>query len=423
LNIEIINTGTELMVGSSLNTHHQWMARELYQAGYLVTRQTTVADHGPSIQAAAREALGRADLILITGGLGPTSDDLTRELIAALLGKKLSLDNSVLERIAVFFRERKREVPPSTRVQALVPEGALVLANACGTAPGLAMECHPNPCRTDGLPALLIMLPGPSRELQPMFREQVLPLVKRKYALDQPISACVLRTTGLGESVIEERIGPVLAPLVPKGLELGYCAQIGQVDLRLIGRGARAQEVVREAETIIRQELGQAIYGMGETLLESEVVRLLTEGGQTLSVAESCTGGLVSHRITNVPGASKVLLAGFVTYSNEAKEKLLGVRGELIRDHGAVSDAVARAMAEGALRRTGSNYAVAVTGIAGPSGGSEAKPVGTVYIGLAASDETRVVRQFNPIDREAFKRVTSQQTLDLLRRKILTATP
>ncbi|HOW65421.1 MAG TPA: competence/damage-inducible protein A [Candidatus Paceibacterota bacterium] len=419
MNIEIINTGTELMLGSTLNTHHQWLARELFQAGYLVTRQLTVADDGPSIQEAAREALGRADLILITGGLGPTSDDLTRELIAALLGKKLALDESILDRISSFYQDRQRALPPSTRVQAMVPEGARVLTNHYGTAPGLAMECQPNPYRKDGRASLLILLPGPPRELHPMFQEQVLPWVKQKFVLNQPFFARILRTTGLGESSIEEKIGPVLTGLVSEGLELGYCARIGQVDLRLIGRGVRAQEVVGEAEAIIRRELGDAIYGVGEVLLESEVVRMLTEKRQTLSLAESCTGGLIAHRITNVPGASQVLLAGFVTYSNTAKTQFLGVPDEIIRAHGAVSEAVARAMAEGARQHAGSDFALAVTGIAGPAGGSAAKPVGTVFIALASRDETRIVRQFNPLDRESFKLMVSQQALNMLRKKIL----
>jgi nicotinamide-nucleotide amidase len=416
LNIEIINTGTELMLGGVLNTHHQWLAQQLYLAGYVVSRQTSVPDDGRAIQDAIRDALGRADLVLTTGGLGPTSDDLTRDLIAALLGKKLSYDAEVLKHIEHFYTDRKREIPVTTRVQAAVPEGARVLANAHGTAPGLAMEVDPNPFRPGAGASLLVLLPGPRRELKPMFREQVLPLIQMRFPLEQPFAARILRTTGLGESAIEERISPRLRLLVEQGLELGYCAQVGQVDLRLVARGDRAGTLVSEGECILRDELGPAIFGEDEATLEAIVVQRLTALNQTLALAESCTGGLIAHRITNVPGASRVLLAGLVTYSNEAKQTLLGVQTDTLAQHGAVSEAVAREMAVGALVRSGSDIALAVTGIAGPGGGSPTKPVGTVFIGLATHQTTEVIRQFNPVDRETFKFATSQQALNLLRR-------
>jgi nicotinamide-nucleotide amidase len=418
LNIEIINTGTELMLGGVLNTHHQWLARQLYLQGYFVSRQTAVPDTGPVIQAAVKEALSRADLIITTGGLGPTSDDLTRELVASLLGRKLVLEERVLRPIEAFYAARQRPTPPTTRVQALVPEGAQVLLNAHGTAPGLVIEVDPNPFRAGQSSSLLVMLPGPTRELRPMFSEQVLPLLRQRFPLNQPFAAQTLRTTGLGESVIEERIGPRLAELVQDGLELGYCAQVGQVELRLIGRGARANALVTQAESIIRQELDIAIFGQGDDLLETVVVRKLTEKHKTLALAESCTGGFLAHRITNVPGASAVLLAGWITYSNEAKQRLLGVRSETLAQHGAVSEATAREMAEGVRERLGTDYALSVTGIAGPAGGSEAKPVGTVFIGLATPEKTEVIRQFYPVDRETFKFAASQQALDLLRRAL-----
>jgi nicotinamide-nucleotide amidase len=209
-----------------------------------------------------------------------------------------------------------------------------------------------------------------------------------------------------------------LQPLVEAGLELGYCARPGQTDVRLAARGSDAERIVREAEEIVRAKLGEHLYGVEEEELETVIVRLLTERKETLALAESCTGGLVAHRITNVPGASAVLLAGCVTYSNKAKQKFVGVKAETLEQYGAVSEPVAREMAEGVREKTGADYALSVTGIAGPAGGTEAKPVGTVFIGLAGPFRTIVVRNFNPVDRETFKHMTTQQAMELLRRKV-----
>jgi nicotinamide-nucleotide amidase len=207
--------------------------------------------------------------------------------------------------------------------------------------------------------------------------------------------------------------------LVGKGLELGYCARPGQVDVRLAARGVGAERLVREAELVVRSQLGPYLYGTEEDELETVVIKLLAERGQTLGIAESCTGGCLAHRLTNVPGASAVLLAGFVTYSNQSKQDLLGVRSAALVSHGAVSEQVAQEMAEGARRKIGADYALSVTGIAGPAGGTPTKPVGTVFIGLSMPAETVIERHFNPLDRETFKQVTVQQALELLRRKVL----
>lgn len=410
MNVELINTGSELMLGRVLNTHQQWLCRRLADLGYVVTRQVAVPDTGRDIEQAVREALARADLIITTGGLGPTSDDITRDLIAQLLGRKLHKDASIVRRIEQFFISRKRPMPASTRVQALVPEGALVLTNANGTAPGLAIRIENG--------KWLVMLPGPPRELRPMFNEQVVPLLKRELPLAEEYVCQTLRTTGVGESIAEEKIGGLLRPLLADGLELGYCARIGQVDIRLVGRGERGKKLVADAETVVRGQLGPNIFGENDDELEAVVVRLLTERKQTLALAESCTGGGIANRITNVPGASAVFLASFVTYSNAVKERVLGVRAETLAAHGAVSEAVAIEMAEGARHRTGADFALSVTGIAGPTGGTEGKPVGTVFIGFASAAGVLAVRQFNPFDRETFKYATATQALELLRRKL-----
>jgi nicotinamide-nucleotide amidase len=416
MNVELINTGTELMLGRVLNTHQQWLCRRLADLGYGVTRQVAVADSSREIEQAAREALGRADLIVTTGGLGPTSDDLTRECLARMLGRPLREDLGARARLEDFFKERGRAMPERARVQAMAPDGAVVLPNAHGTAPGLALEVAPNRFRDGGRPSWLILLPGPTRELRPMFNEVLAPLLARVLPPPGAFVCRTLRTTGIGESLVEEAVAGPLQDLVKAGLDLGYCARPGQVDVRLAATGARAREWVDEAERIVTGLLGPRIYGAGEEELEAVVVRRLTSQGKTLALAESCTGGCIAHRVTNVPGASAVLLAGLVTYSNEAKRKFLGVQAETLARHGAVSEAVALEMAQGARFQTGADYALSVTGIAGPAGGTGAKPVGTVFVGLAGPFSTLVERYFNPYDRETFKQVTAQQALDLLRR-------
>ena len=411
------------MLGLVLNTHSQWLARQLADAGYSVTRQIAIPDTAPAIQQAVRESLARAEFVIVTGGLGPTSDDLTRDLIAGLLGKKLRLDAAVLSRLEAFFAQRGRPMPASAKVQAQVPDGALVLENPNGTAPGLAMEVNPNPFRADGKPGWLVMLPGPPREMRPMFTNLVLPLVRQKFPLTTDFACLTLRTTGVPESLVEEKISGPLAPLIGAGLELGYCAHSGSVDVRLAMRGDSARELVAQGEAIVRERLGTQIFGTQDEQLNAVVVRLLTERGQTLVLAESCTGGHIANRITDVPGASAVFLCGLVTYSNEAKQNLLGVRAETLAQHGAVSEPVAREMARGARERFHADYAIAVTGIAGPDGGTADKPVGTVFIALATPRHTFVINPVNRFDRETFKQVTSQQALDLLRRVLLERSP
>ena len=416
MRIELINTGTELMLGRTLNTHQQWLCRRLADLGYQVSRQVAVPDTGADIQQAVRESLGRADLIIVTGGLGPTSDDLTRDLIAQLLGRPLHEDTAVLAHIAEFFARRGRPVPAGNEVQALVPEGAQVLWNPLGTAPGLALEVNPNHFRPDGKPSWLIMLPGPPHELHPMFTELVAPLLREKLPLMEAFASRTLRTVGLGESALQAQIAAPLQPFVAAGLELGYCAHAGQVDVRLAARGAGAAELVAKGEETLCEIVGASIFAEGDASLEAVVVRLLTEQKRTLAVAESCTGGCVAHRLTNVPGASEVFLSGLVTYSNEAKQRFLGVQAETLAQHGAVSEAVVREMAEGARRVTGVDFALAATGIAGPSGGTEQKPVGTVLLALAGDFPTVVRQHLNLWERETFKQVTANQALEMLRR-------
>jgi len=416
MNVEIVNTGSELMLGRVLNTHQQWLCRRLADLGHVVTRQVAIADTGSEIQKAVREAFGRADLIITTGGLGPTSDDLTRELIAELLGKKLIANKEVLAHIENFFTKRGRPRPQKTDVETLVPEGAEVFLNQTGTAPGLAMEIG-NGKLEMGNSQWLLMLPGPPRELRPMFDTFVVPLLKREFA-DEIFVCRTLLTTGIGESRVQEFVEADLQPLVARGLEVGYCARPGAVDVRLVASGAAAENLAAEAEAVVQRILGENIFGRDDEEIEQVVVKLLRQKQKTLAVAESCTGGLLANRITDVPGASEIFLGGMVSYANAAKEKFLGVRAETLAAHGAVSEAVAREMAVGARGKFGSDLAIAMTGIAGPAGGTPEKPVGTVFIALASAAGVEVKKFLNVWDRATFKQVTATQALEWLRRTL-----
>jgi len=415
--VEIVNTGSELMLGRVLNTHQQWLCRRFADLGWPCTRQTAVPDTGAAICEAIAEALKRADWVVTTGGLGPTSDDITRDLVAGMLGKRLFLHEPSLENIRTFFTARKRPMPPSVAIQAQVPEGAIVIPNHHGTAPGLVIPVEAGRYRERE--SRLIMLPGPPRELRPMFDQQIIPRLQEWAPTPSDYRCLTLRTCGLGESWVEERLTPTLPPLLARGLEIGYCARTGEVDVRLAAIGPGARALVKEAEQEVFRLLGDHVYGQDDALLEEVVVRRATECGVRLALAESCTGGYLSHRITNVPGASAVLWGTWVSYDNAAKTQELGVPQEILEQHGAVSEACASAMAEGALRRSGASHALAVTGIAGPTGGTPDKPVGTVFISLAhPSAPTQTRRFFNPFDRETFKYVTSQQALEMLRRSL-----
>ena len=404
INVEVITTGTELLFGSVINTHLAFLGQQLFSLGLRISRQTTVPD-GDAIRDAIVEAAPRCQLILITGGLGPTTDDITREIVAELAGRPLEYDESIFARIKERFQRRGLRLTDPISRQAYVPRGAQVLPNDHGTAPGLYIPA------TETLPAM-ILLPGPPRELRPMFEQYASPII-RSLVGTTDLTAIIFRTAGLGESYAQELIGADLA--VIKDLELGYCARIGELDLRLVGS---LESVLKGAE-IVRARLSEHIVSEDGSDMEAIVVRLLTERGATVAVAESCTGGLLANRFTNVPGASAVFLEGNVTYSNAAKTRTLGVPVELLNSVGAVSKEVAQAMAEGARARAGATYALSTTGIAGPDGGTPEKPVGTVFVGLASADgPSQVEKLFFPTDRATFKQMVTEAALDLLRKVI-----
>ncbi len=407
MRVEVLNTGTELLLGHVVNTHLKYLAEALFAVGLRIGRQVTVPDGDP-IRDALAETFGRAEIVFVTGGLGPTTDDVTREAVAVLLGLELMHDAGVMAAIEARFARRGMQMSARNARQAQRPREATVLANANGTAPGLYVPPLQRAVRTPHL----FLLPGPPRELKPMFEEAVLPILRRIVPSGAAVEMRNFRLSGLGESVVEARIGDALLAL---GIELGYCARPGEVDVRVIGAAAD----LGRAEEIIRAELGSHLVSQDSRALEKVAVDLLTARGETLATAESCTGGALADRVTNVAGASAVFVEGFVTYANEAKTRAVGVDPALIAAHGAVSREVAQAMAEGARRVSGADHALATTGIAGPGGGSVEKPVGTVFIALATKLGATVVEQERfPTDRETFKQLVTQCALDLLRRAL-----
>jgi nicotinamide-nucleotide amidase len=403
--VEVINTGTELLFGSIINRHLSYLGQQLFSLGFRIQRQLTVPD-GDAIGDAIREASERCDLILVTGGLGPTNDDVTREVVAELTERPLYYDDTIFQKIKERFEKRGIRLTEHIIRQAYVPQGATVLPNDWGTAPGLYLSAQ-------GRFSHLFLFPGPPRELYPMFKNYASPIL-RNLAGTRDLHARVFLVAGLGESYVEDMVGKELEAI--PSLEIGYCARMGEVDLRIIG----SRSAVDQGERVIRVKLGSHIVTTEEKELEEVVVELLTQKKATLAVAESCTGGLLANRITDVPGSSAVFLEGNVTYSNEAKSRILGVLEELFRSVGAVSEEVAKAMAEGARTRAGTTFALSITGIAGPDGGTAEKPVGTAYVGLASPDQpTEITKIFFPTDRKTFKRLCSQRALDMLRLRLL----
>ena len=410
---ELITTGTELLCGKILNTNQQWICSRLFNAGIQVARQTAVPDSSNCISQAVAEALERVNVVITTGGLGPTSDDLTREAIAGLFKKELLFDEPAFENIVQFFGKRGRRPPVSTRVQAMVPEGALVLQNKNGTAPGLVLR---EPWK--GRNIILALLPGPPRELRPMF-DKLEPLLLEGLDPDEKILHRTYRSIGIGESYVEEIIKKPLATFVAEGLEVGYCAHPSAVDVRLSVQGECKREHLEAAGKVVEKILGDAVFCPDDFGIEKVVIDLLKQKRLTIATAESCTGGFVADLLTNVPGASEVFLGGFVTYSNQSKISQLNVREETLQIHGAVSEATAREMAEGARTPLSAHLAIAITGVAGPSGGTSEKPVGTVFIACATPWGTTCSQHFLPYDRRSFKEAGARHALNAVRLAII----
>jgi nicotinamide-nucleotide amidase len=409
MRVALLNTGTELLLGDVQDAHLAFIAHEIFSLGLRIEEQRTVGDT-EAIRTTLAELLSRCELLFVTGGLGPTGDDITREKVADLLGLELRKSSELLVSLRQRLRVRGIKWTSGIARQANVPVGADVLPNQNGSAPGLYLRANINPQIQS---PHIFLLPGPPRELRPMFRAFVVPILRSIVPASALIEKRLYKIADMGESLVEEAIRErVLA--IP-GIELGYCARPNEVEVRIVGK----TKAIEQADAIIRSTLGPSIFSAADETLEEVIVKLLAQRNQTVAFAESCTGGLLANRITNVPGASEVFLAGYVCYANQAKINMLNVDPELIKKHGAVSEQVARVLAEHARACAGSDYALATTGVAGPGGGSPEKPVGTVHIALAASGETIAKKFFFPTDRETFKQIATQIALELLRKKLL----
>lgn len=414
----ILATGDEIVGGRTVDTNSAWLADKLAALGIDVVAFLAVSDDVDRITWAWQSAVERADLVLSTGGLGPTSDDLTNQTVAGVAGVSLELDQRQADRIRAFFASRGREMPETNLVQAMIPAGATVIDNPVGTAPGYRIELH----RQGGGSSVGMVFPGVPREMKPMFEGEALPWIASRIDPGRVVLSRTFSTFGLPESALDERLRGVVPP--SRG-RLAFRASFPRISVRVSVAGAadRAIAELDELASAVRARIAEVVYSDEDFLMEEVVGQLLTSRGSTLSTAESCTGGLIGSRITDVTGSSAYYRGGIVAYSNDLKERLLGVRAGTLEDFGAVSEETAREMAAGALRSTGSDLAVATTGIAGPDGGTADKPVGTVAIALAwrSGADTEVdSRLFRfPGGRDWVKILTSQVALDWVRRHLL----
>jgi nicotinamide-nucleotide amidase len=410
---EVISVGTEHLLGQIVDTNASYLCALLADLGVAVYYRSTVGDNTRRVQAVFMQALSRVDLVVSTGGLGPTDDDLTVAAVAEALGLPLELHEAAWAHVQEFFSKRNRAMTGQQHKQAMLPHGARMIPNSRGSAPGVIVE-H------DG--KTLIFVPGVPREMKGMMEDHVVPYLReRGLAGREVIRSRIVRITGLGESAVEDRlrdlmragVNPTIAPY----------AHTGECHVRLTARGfePEAERLLVEAEAALRERLGDAIYAVGETPLEEVVARLLASRHVSIAVAESCTGGLIAHRLTQTPGASAYMDGGVVAYSNVAKQRWLGVPDELLERHGAVSAEVARAMAEAVRAQARTDLGVATTGIAGPTGATPQKPVGLVYVALAhpAGTDVREMRYGTEPGREGVKYLASQTALDMVRLHLL----
>lgn len=403
---EIIAVGSELLTPDRLDTNSLFLTEELNKIGIEVVRKTVVGDNRDLLGEAFRDALNRVPLIISSGGLGPTEDDLTRETVAELLGRKLRRNDDILRYIEGRFRALGREMPEVNVRQAMVPEGAEILENSRGTAPGLWLEDSGHS---------IVLLPGPPRELKPLFREQVLPRLERR-ASGVRMFHREIRVTGLGESHVEQRIMGIYKRFPDVNTTVLAAPGETQVHLRIWTDDAEhAKKALDEIVKGFEIALSERIFSQDGSSLEEVIAAELTMHNATISAAESCTGGLLAQRLTSIAGSSSYFLGGVVCYSNELKTAWAGVPVELIQAKGAVSAEVAVALAEGIRRRVGSTFGVGITGIAGPGGGSEEKPVGTVHIALAHAGGVKERSVRFPGDRESIRWQASQVALDMVR--------
>lgn len=410
MRLELVTIGTELLLGHTIDTNAAWIGRSLAEHGLRLSRHTTVSDDHGQIRDAIRTALDRADVVITTGGLGPTRDDITKRAVAALLGRRLQFDQAVWDGLVARYARLGRPLSEANRPQADVPEGGTVLPNPRGTAPGLWLEADAG---------IVVMLPGVPREMRGLMREEVLPRLVPAGGTATVVRSRVLRTAGIPESNLAAQLGPVEEELAP--LTLAYLPDLVGVDLRLTAWGLAAEEADRLLENglgMLRQRAGGHGYGTDEEDLAAVLLQAMRTRGLRLAVAESCTGGILSGRLTEITGSSDVFAGGLVTYANEAKVSLAGVGAELLAQEGAVSEAVAMALAEGAARNFSTDAAVGITGIAGPDGGSELKPIGTVWFGFILAERRWTQRVIFPGNRAEIRVRATQYALYALWRSL-----
>jgi nicotinamide-nucleotide amidase len=407
----IISIGNELLSGQTINTNASYLSRKLLSIGIPVVSFYAVGDDIDSIVRALNLASGDADLVLATGGLGPTDDDLTRQALAKFLGVELQLENELLERIQDFFSQRDLQMPAKNKIQAYIPVGTKALANNLGTAPGIMARIKDK---------LLIAVPGVPAEMKQMFEESVFAELRR-FAAGQAVVVRKLKCFGAGESTISELLGGICQrgrnPLV------NCTAQDGVITLHIVATAKdkdKAQQMAEKDEKSLTQMLGELIYGRAEQTLAEVVGEKLAQQKKTIAVAESCTGGTLAKLLTDIPGASRYFAYGWVTYSNTAKTSELGVPADLIEKGGAVSGQVAAAMAKGARERAGTDFAIGITGIAGPAGASEQKPVGLMYISVDSDKDCETKRFIISGDRGSVRLRAAQTALNMLRLKLQT---
>jgi nicotinamide-nucleotide amidase len=411
--VELITIGDELLLGFTLDSNGAHLARELAAIGIEVSRRSTVRDDAAEIASAVGDALERTGAVITTGGLGPTSDDHSKAAVARLFGRELRLDEEHLAWMEARWKARfKRPMPASNRAQAMIPDGARKLTNNHGSAPGIWIE--------DDRQRWVAMLPGVPREMRGMLADTLLPVLRSRVAAVAVVRSRTLRTTGVAESLLADWIDSIGGGF--PGLDLAYLPGIDGVDVRLTARGlaaSTADDALERAVSRLRDRIGVAIYGEGDTDLAAVVLDLCRASGVKLAVGESCTGGLVGARLTAIPGSSDVFVGGVIAYDNELKIALLGVDPADLAAHGAVSEPVARQMAAGARSLTRAQVGLAVTGIAGPGGGTADKPVGTVWIVADLESEVRSVGLRLWGDRDEIRRRSAQAVLDLTRRALL----
>lgn len=411
MTVEVISVGTELLLGNIVNTNTQYLAEKCAGLGLAMYYQSVVGDNEERMTAAFKQAFDRSDIVILTGGLGPTEDDLTKEVCAKVLGLPLVMHERSRQRIAEYFiRTSRKNITENNWKQAMIPEGAIVLDNDNGTAPGLIVE-------KDG--GCVILLPGPPNELKPLFEHQVIPYLKMQSP--QTICSAMVKLCGVGESRAETMIKDMIDSQTNP--TIATYAKTAECDIRVTAKAdseAEAMELIQPTVEELFRRFGDNIYTTHEEeTLEQAVVKLLKKAGLTVTTAESCTGGLVAARLINVSGVSEVIKSGFITYCDEAKHHILGVPSELLEKYTAVSEQVAEAMAIGGARAAGADACLSVTGIAGPDGGTEEKPVGLVYIGSHLKERT-VVREFRMRgNREKIRDQAVVQALDLLRRQLI----